>query len=953
MYSYIQKKKAAAAMKLFVGKNPRSIVISSCGYHLSFQRVLVPVGQRQEQQQAQNIKTPTLSIRVIGDDEIIDSQKYTEVKSRIFHGLLGLLSIHGNLYIGVISGIQKVGFPRWKAENSSIVSSENVYKVLDVDFHSLDSEVFDHLFIEMSEQNHDRLIHEHPCGSLKKLFSDGTFFFSRDFDISNVLKNHGLAHSLDYTIDNQDLNYIWNANLISEIVNWRSRLSVDERHLADGEFFTFLMRGFYKTVAINSEVSPATITLISRISAENKQDSLELEGIDEDGKVSSFVETEIIVTTETLIFSYTQISGNAPLFWEVVDSQLLYGHKLKLTKSTEHNQAAFDRHFDNLASKYGVVSIVNLVKSRSESQEALASAYKNCAEIKGLKITNVEYNMTKTPNKLLYLLKQDIYEFGAFAYDIKKGIYVGKQTGVLRISSFNSIERSTIVEQLVSREVLELAGKEASMDVTITFVQVHDKLWSENIYWLGRTYSKYYKSPGKYRKVYGKLFGSRIKLYDPLHSTIIRYLKQKKASYTFEKDITIFAGTFNVSGKIPPEDIKDWICPKGSSNCKPPPDLYAIGLEEVVELTPGHMLSTDPYIKQYWEKKVLSVINTLYLDKKYGCVWSSQLGGVLLMLFISETEHQKVKHIEGDMKKTGFGGMTSNKGAVAVSFKYSATRFCLLVSHLAAGLENVEQRHNDFKTIVKNIRFSRRLRIKDHDAIIWMGDFNYRILMTNDEVRKLITAQEFSKLFEKDQLNQQMIAGEAFPYYHEMEIDFPPTYKFDPGTTTYDTSEKMRIPAWTDRILSRGSVLKQTEYGCAQNLLFSDHRPVYAIFQARVTVLDEIKKAALSAEIYKKISNKLSNMNDEEKLTLLNDGSLILDPESVVFADTDNSGILMKHRGRLPPPSSDQKKWWIGDGKQVNVILDVDTEKLVLNPMRNVNPFFEEQEGVPLYVPKS
>lgn len=94
-------------------------------------------------------------------------------------------------------------------------------------------------------------------------------------------------------------------------------------------------------------------------------------------------------------------------------------------------------------------------------------------------------------------------------------------------------------------------------------------------------------------------------------------------------------------------------------------------------------------------------------------------------------------------------------------------------------------------------------------------------------------------------------------------------------------------------------------------------------------------------------------MNDEEKLTLLNDGSLILDPESVVFADTDNSGILMKHRGRLPPPSSDQKKWWIGDGKQVNVILDVDTEKLVLNPMRNVNPFFEEQEGVPLYVPKS
>lgn len=945
-------------MKLFISRNPRSLVVSSSGHHLSFQRVLVPATQ-QNQQQNQNVKTPTVAIRLIGEEELVGSGRFTEVRSRIFNGLLGLLAINGNLYVGVISGVQKVGFPRWKSENSTIISSENVYKVLDVDFYSLDSEVFDHLFMDMSEQNYEKLIHEHPCGPLKKLYSDGTFFYSRDFDISNVLKNHGLSHSLDYTIDNQDLNYIWNNSLISEIVSWRSRLSPQERQFINGEFFSFLMRGFYKTILVDTKGGPATMTLVSRISAENKQDSLELEGIDEDGRVSSFVETEIIVTTEKLIFSYTQISGNAPLFWEVVDSQLLYGHKLKLTKSVEHNQAAFDRHFDNLASKYGVVSIVNLVKPRSESQEALASAYKSCAEIKGLKITNVEYTsglLTKTPHKLLYLLKQDIYEFGAFAYDIKKGIYVGKQTGVLRISAFDAIERSNTVEQLVSREVLELSGKEASMDVTTLFVQAHNKLWSENNYWLGRTYSKYYKSPGKYRKIYEKLFFSRVKLYDPLHSTIIRYLKQRKASYTYEKDISIFAGTFNISGKIPPEDIKDWLCPVDSDGIISAPDIYVVGLEEVVELTPGHMLSTDPYVKQFWEKKVLSIINISWSDKKYGCVWSSQLGGVVLMLFVSETEHQKVKYIEGDMKKTGFGGMTSNKGAVAVSFKYSATKFCLLVSHLAAGLENVEQRHNDFKTIVKNIRFSRRLRIKDHDAIIWMGDFNYRILMTNDEVRKLIAAEEFSKLFEKDQLNQQMIAGEAFPYYHEMEINFPPTYKFDPGTKTYDTSEKMRIPAWTDRILSRGSVLKQTKYGCAEDILFSDHRPVYAIFTARVTVLDEIKKAALSSEIYEKISDKLSDLNEEEKLTLLNDGSLILDgidQESVNVANTDNFSIQAKqNRGRLPPPSSDQEKWWIGDGKQVNVVLDVDTEKSILNPGRNVNPFYEEGEEVPLYVPR-
>lgn len=945
-------------MRLFIGRNPRSVVVSSNGYNLSFQRSPSVPGSGQAGQQ--NSKAPVVAISSISDEELTNSKKYFELKNRVLSGLVGLVSLHGNLFLAVVSGVQKVGFPRWTLENGQISSSENVFKVLDVDFHSLDAEIYDHLYLEPTEQNYEKLIHEHPCGSLKKLLSDGSFYFSRGFDISNVLKSSGYTHSLDYTIDNQDLNNIWNASLVSEMISWRSRIPAQERDLVGGEFFTFLMRGFYKTVVVEQANTVSTITVVSRISAESKQNSLELDGVDEYGRVSNFVETEIIVTTEDFLISYTQVSGNVPLFWEVIDGQLLYGRKLKLTKGIEQTQAAFDRHFDNLASKYGVVSVLNLVKPKSESQELMANAYKTCAETKGIKLTNVEYGsglLTKTPHKLVYLLEQDLYEFGAFAYDIKKKIYVGKQTGVLRISCFDSVGRTNTVEKLVSREVLELTTSELSgVEITTDFLKAHDRLWSENNYWLEATYSKNTKNPSKYRKVYGKLFSSRVKIYDPLHSTISQYLRQRKESYTYKKEITIFAGTFNVSGKIASEDLKEWISPDVPEEDSCTPEMYVIGLEEVVEMTPGHILSTDPYVKSYWEKKMLSAINELSNERRYGCVWSSQLGGVLLMLFVRESEYQKVKHIEGDMKKTGFGGMTSNKGAVAVSFKYSATKFCLLVSHLAAGLENVEQRHNDYKTIVKNIRFSRGLKIRDHDVVVWMGDFNYRILMSNDEVRKMIVTQEFPKLFEKDQLNQQMIAGEAFPYYHEMEVKFPPTYKFDPGTKTYDTSEKMRIPAWTDRILSRGTNLRQLTYGCAENILFSDHRPVYATFRAIVTVLDEQEKAALAAEIYQKIASKLASLDEKEKLALLNDGNLLeesLERDSSKNPASSPVTASSQARGvRLPPPSSDLKKWWIGNGKQVKVVVDVDPSKYVLNPQRSVNPFSYENEEEPLFLPR-
>ena len=43
----------------------------------------------------------------------------------------------------------------------------------------------------------------------------------------------------------------------------------------------------------------------------------------------------------------------------------------------------------------------------------------------------------------------------------------------------------------------------------------------------------------------------------------------------------------------------------------------------------------------------------------------------------------------------------------------------------------------------------------------------------------------------------------VFRAFIEAKISFPPTYKYDLFSDDYDTSEKLRIPAWTDRVLWR------------------------------------------------------------------------------------------------------------------------------------------------------
>jgi phosphatidylinositol-bisphosphatase len=47
----------------------------------------------------------------------------------------------------------------------------------------------------------------------------------------------------------------------------------------------------------------------------------------------------------------------------------------------------------------------------------------------------------------------------------------------------------------------------------------------------------------------------------------------------------------------------------------------------------------------------------------------------------------------------------------------------------------------------------------------------------------------------------QQEQGNVFKNFFEGDISFAPTYKYDLFSDDYDTSEKCRAPAWTDRVL--------------------------------------------------------------------------------------------------------------------------------------------------------
>ncbi|PPS17905.1 hypothetical protein GOBAR_AA02711 [Gossypium barbadense] len=85
----------------------------------------------------------------------------------------------------------------------------------------------------------------------------------------------------------------------------------------------------------------------------------------------------------------------------------------------------------------------------------------------------------------------------------------------------------------------------------------------------------------------------------------------------------------------------------------------------------------------------------------------------------------------------------------------------------------------------------------------------------------------------KDQLLQEAERGQIFNGYCEGTLAFKPTYKYNIGSSNYDTSYKVRVPAWTDRILFKiedpNKITANLHcYESVDDIYSSDHKPVRA-----------------------------------------------------------------------------------------------------------------------------
>ena len=304
--------------------------------------------------------------------------------------------------------------------------------------------------------------------------------------------------------------------MIDPLIKFRSRLgAVERQQLDESQILTSAIRGYVRTITVPASSAspiqtmgrrlPSILTLISRLSCRRAGTRFNSRGIDDDGNVANFAETETVYCYPTgLCFSYAQVRGSVPAFWEQATGLLPHQQKITITRSLEATQPAFNKHFEDLELKYGTVHVLNLLSETKAGEVDLTQAYNHLmrqipTDRRLIQGTHFDFHAeTRGPQgyeaaSSVRFLVQELAE--GFAYclldtvkdvDLRdrapsaRATVIIQQQGTFRTNCLDCLDRTNLIQTIISQMALESFFRHRGENVLSDFWMRHSTLWADN-----------------------------------------------------------------------------------------------------------------------------------------------------------------------------------------------------------------------------------------------------------------------------------------------------------------------------------------------------------------------------------------------------------------------------------------------------------------------------------------
>ncbi|KAI0308011.1 SacI homology domain-containing protein [Multifurca ochricompacta] len=398
---------------------------------------------------------------------------------KTIYGIFGLISLSQSEYLIVITGRelrgQLLGHP--------------VYRAVDFDVLPLNPGV------SVSKPSHP--VETHLLALVRSHLNSGHFLYSYEFDITRRLQAQYVARENDEgkpMWEIADDRFFWNKFLQSRFID----ISISDLKNDLSPYILPAINGTFDTRTAIVNGRKLQLCLISRRSRFRAGTRYFRRGIDHDGHVANFNETEQVATVPSqsdpneaaTTLSFVQIRGSVPVFWAEINT-LRYKPDLQIM-DLQDSVDATRRHLQEQISLYGDQSLVNLVDQKGY-EKPVKEAYERY--VAKANLPQVKYQYFDFHNECKHMrwdrisllvdsLTDDLLRDGYFHLDSKYQDPVKWQLGVVRTNS--AIARWTLDLQLKNAGILaekDVVEQHVEIDVALR------EMWSEHADLISKAYA--------------------------------------------------------------------------------------------------------------------------------------------------------------------------------------------------------------------------------------------------------------------------------------------------------------------------------------------------------------------------------------------------------------------------------------------------------------------------------
>ncbi|XP_010213798.1 PREDICTED: phosphatidylinositide phosphatase SAC2 [Tinamus guttatus] len=348
------------------------------------------------------------------------------------------------------------------------------------------------------------------------MFMDSdSFYYSLTYDLTNSVQRQSACEKTNLPLWRKvDDRFFWNKHMIEDLI------STDN---AEVDFWIIpIIQGFvqieelvvnYSEASDDEKSSPETpqesacvddvhptflVALISRRSRHRAGMRYKRRGVDKNGNVANYVETEQLIHVHNHTLSFIQTRGSVPVFWSQVGYR--YNPRPRLDKSENETVSCFRAHFEEQLKNYKKQVIINLV-DQTGREKIIGDAYLkqvllyNNANLtyvsfdfhehcRGMKFENVQ-TLTDAIHDIILDMK--------WCWVDQAGV-ICKQEGIFRVNCMDCLDRTNVVQAAIARVVMEQQLKKLGVmppeqPLPVKCNRIYQIIWANNGDAISRQYA--------------------------------------------------------------------------------------------------------------------------------------------------------------------------------------------------------------------------------------------------------------------------------------------------------------------------------------------------------------------------------------------------------------------------------------------------------------------------------